>query len=100
MRIVTGNATYPRIVTVSAAIEYSIWLITKVVHASLLRHQQCLFKADVARATDLLRQLICIQFRRIKYLEILAARFNGRNVFLAGTMATLTSNSGHQMIDL
>ena len=99
MRIVTRGATYSRIAAVSTAIENSVRLITQVIHAALLRHQQRLFKADVASTTNLLRQLICIQFRRIEYLKIFVSGFNGREVFLAGAMTTLASNSGRQVIE-
>src|SRR6266567_6228271 len=100
MRIVTSDATYSRIAAVSAAIEDSIRLITQVVHPPLLRHEQCFFKTDVAGAANFLRQLICIQFRRIEYLEICAARLDGHDVFLARPMTTLASNSRHQVIEL
>src|ERR1051325_11981733 len=92
MRIVTGHATDSRIVAVPATIHNSIWFITKVVHASLLRHQQSLFETDVASATNILRQLIALQFGRIKDLQTLAAGFNRRDMLLAWAMTALTSN--------
>src|ERR1041384_7331815 len=100
MRIVTGHATDSRIVAVPATIHNSIWLVTKVVDASLLRHQQGLFETDVASATNLLRQLIPIQFGWIKDLQTLTAGFDRRDMLLAWAMTALTSNSGHQMIEL
>src|SRR3954447_15029436 len=100
MRVMAGHATYPRIAAVSAAIEDSIGLITQVIHAALLRHLQRLFKTDVARTTDLLRQLICIQLCRIENLKILVAGFDRRDMFLAGTMTTFTSNARCQTIEL
>src|SRR2546430_2402495 len=100
MRVVASYATYPRIAAVSVAIEDSIRLITQVIHSSLLWHQQRLFKIDVTGATDLLRHLVCIQLCRIENLKILIAGFDRRDMFLAGTMTTFTSNSGRQMIEL
>ena len=93
MRVVASYATYPRIAAVSGAIENSIRLIAQVIQAALLWHQQRLFKIDVARTTDFLRHLICIQLCRIENLKILIAGFDGSDVSLAGTMTTLTSNS-------
>src|ERR1041385_3017266 len=99
MRIVTSHATDSRIVAVPATIHDSIWLITKIVHASLLRHQQSLLKTHVAGATHLLRQLIPIQFGRIKNLQILTAGFDRRDMLLAWAMTPLTTNSRHQVIE-
>src|SRR2546423_13825871 len=100
MRVVASHATYPRIAAVSAAIENSIRLIAQVIHAALFWHQQRLFKPDVARTTDLLRQLICIQLCRIENLKILIAGFDRRDMFFAGTMTTFTSNARRQAIEL
>src|SRR2546427_4540397 len=100
MRIVTGDATYPRITAVSAAIENSIGLITQVVHAALLRHEQSFFKTDVAGAAKFLRQFVCIQLCRIEYLQIFASGPNGHDMFLAGAMTTFAGNSRHQVIEL
>src|ERR1041385_1921293 len=100
MRVVASYATYSRIAAVSAAIEDSIRLITQVIAAALLWHEQGLFKIDVARATKLLRQLICIQLCWIENLEILIAGFDRRDMFLSRTMTTFTSNARRQAIEL
>src|SRR2546421_12054094 len=100
MRIMTSNATYPRITAVSAAVENSIGLITQIVHPTLLRHQQCFFETDVASAAKFLGQFVRIQLCRIEYLQTLAARLNGRDMFLARAMTTFAGNSRHQAVEL
>src|SRR5436305_13571187 len=100
MRVVASHATYPRIAAVSAAIEDSIRLIAQVIHSTLLWHQQRLFKTDVTRTADFLRQFVAIQLCRIENLGVLIAGFDRRDVFFAGTMTTFTSNAGRQMIEL
>jgi hypothetical protein len=100
MRIVTGHATNPRIAAVPPAIEDSIRLISQVVLATLLWHEQSFFKTDVASAAEFLTQLIRFQLRRIKYLQVFPACLDGDHMFFTGPMTTLTGNSSHQMIEL
>ena len=100
MWIVTGNATDPRIAAVSPAIKDSVRLITQVIRTALLWHEQSFLKTDMAGAAEFLCQIIRFHSRGIKYLQFPAPGFDGLNVLFTGAMTTLTSNSGHQMIEL
>jgi hypothetical protein len=97
MRIVTRGAAQAGVCSVVLfAAEEPVWL--KPHGVGIFRHIQDLFKSDVARPTELLREFERRKLSGIEYLQILEiASLEGGQMLFAGAMTDLAINSGREV---